>query len=132
MVSHISLHVTDADGEPGIPVAQPTVGQGKGCPFDLGVLVTLHSSSFPERLYLLFHCCSVLCMRARSLQLCLILCDPMVCTHQATLSMGFSWQEYWSELLCPPPGDLPHPGIELVFPVAPALQVDYLPLSTMC
>jgi len=26
--------------------------------------------------------------------------------------MGFSMQEYWSGLPCPPPGDLPHPGIE--------------------
>ena len=34
--------------------------------------------------------------------------------HQAPLSMGFSRQEYWSGLSCPPPGDLPEPGIELV------------------
>ena len=32
--------------------------------------------------------------------------------HQALLSMGFSRQEYWSGLPCPPPGDLPNPGIE--------------------
>ena len=32
----------------------------------------------------------------------------------APLSMGFSRQEYWSGLPCPPPGDLPHPGIELM------------------
>ena len=32
--------------------------------------------------------------------------------HQAPLSMGFSRQEYWSGLLCPPPGDLPNPGTE--------------------
>ena len=31
---------------------------------------------------------------------------------QAPLSMGFSRQEYWSGLLCPPPGDLPDPGIK--------------------
>ena len=31
---------------------------------------------------------------------------------QAPLSMGFSRQEYWSGLPWPPPGDLPHPGIE--------------------
>ena len=31
---------------------------------------------------------------------------------QAPLSMGFSSQEYWSGLPCPPPGDLPDPGIE--------------------
>ena len=28
------------------------------------------------------------------------------------MSMGFSRQEYWSELSCPPPGNLPNPGIE--------------------
>ena len=32
--------------------------------------------------------------------------------HQAPLSMGFSRQEYWSGLPCPPPGDLPDQGIE--------------------
>ena len=32
--------------------------------------------------------------------------------HQAPLSMGFSRQEYWSGLPCPPPGDLPDPEIE--------------------
>ena len=31
---------------------------------------------------------------------------------QAPLSMGFSRQEYWSGLPCPPPGNLPHPGTE--------------------
>ena len=30
---------------------------------------------------------------------------------QASLSMGFSRQEYWSGLPCPPPGDLPNSGI---------------------
>ena len=48
---------------------------------------------------------------------------------QAPLSMGFSRQEYWSGLPCPPPGDLPDPGIEPAFPVIPALQVDSSPLS---
>ena len=28
--------------------------------------------------------------------------------HQTPLFMGFSRQEYWSELPCPPPGDLPN------------------------
>ena len=45
--------------------------------------------------------------------------------HQA-LSMGCSRQEHWSGLPCPPPGDLPYPGIE---PTSPALQVDSLPLN---
>ena len=37
---------------------------------------------------------------------------------QAPLSIGFSRQEYWNGLSFPPPGDLPHPGIE---PASPAL-----------
>ena len=37
---------------------------------------------------------------------------------QAPLSMGFSRQEYWSGLPCPPPGDLPNPGIKPASPVA--------------
>ena len=49
--------------------------------------------------------------------------------HQAPLSMGFSRQEYWSGLPCPPPGDLPDPGIEPASSVAPALQADSLLLS---
>ena len=32
--------------------------------------------------------------------------------HKAPLSMGFSRQEYWSGLPCPPPGDLPNSGIK--------------------
>ena len=44
--------------------------------------------------------------------------------RQAPLSMGFSRQEYWSGLPCPPPGDIPNPGIE---PRSPTLQVDSLP-----
>ena len=43
--------------------------------------------------------------------------------------MGFSRQEYWSELTCPSPGDLPDPGIEPASPDGPDLQKDSLPLS---
>ena len=46
--------------------------------------------------------------------------------YQAPLSIEFSRQEYWSGLPFSPPGDLSDPGIELVSPVAPALQVDSL------
>ena len=51
-------------------------------------------------------------------------CDPMDVARQAPPSMGFSSQEYWSGLLFPSPGDLPHPGIE---PGSPALQANSLP-----
>ena len=46
---------------------------------------------------------------------CSLLSDsatPWTVAPQAPLSTGFSGQEYWSGLPCPPPGDLPNPGIE--------------------
>ena len=48
-----------------------------------------------------------------------------LCTaaSQAILSMGFSRQESWSGLPCPPTGQLPNPGIK---PRSPALQADSL------
>ena len=51
-------------------------------------------------------------------------CSPLVVAHQAPLSMGFSRQEYWSGLPCPPPGDLPDPGIE---PASPSLAGGFFP-----
>ena len=51
-------------------------------------------------------------MHAKSLQLCSTLCNSMDLSPRP-LSMGFSRQENWSELLCPSPGDLPNPGIKL-------------------
>ena len=42
-------------------------------------------------------------------QLCV---TPWTLACQVPLSMGFCRQEYWSRLLCHPPGDLPDPGIE--------------------
>ena len=41
--------------------------------------------------------------------------------HQIPLSMGFCRQEYWSGLLCPPPQDLPNPGIKPLCVTSPAL-----------
>ena len=41
--------------------------------------------------------------------------------HQAPLSVGFSRQEYWSGLVFPPLGDLPHLGIEPESLRSPAL-----------
>ena len=42
--------------------------------------------------------------------------------------MRFSRQEYWNGLPCPPPGDLPAPGIEPASLTFPALAVGSLPL----
>ena len=43
--------------------------------------------------------------------------------HQASLSLGFSRQEYWGGFPFPSPGDLPDPGIK---PGSPTLQADSL------
>ena len=48
---------------------------------------------------------------------------PWTVAYQAPPSMGFSRQEYWSELPFPSPGDLPNPGIE---PESPEFQADTL------
>ena len=59
-------------------------------------------------------------MHAKSLQSCLDFVTPQTVAHQAPLSMGFSGQEHWSGLSCPPPGNLPNPGIEPVSFTSPA------------
>ena len=48
---------------------------------------------------------------------------PWTVAHQASPSMGFSRQEYWSGLPVHSPGDIPDPGIE---PRSPTLQADAL------
>ena len=64
-------------------------------------------------------------MPAKSLQSCPTLCLPA----RLLCSWGFSRQEYWSGLPCPPQGDLPYSGIEPQSPVSPALQAGSLPLE---
>ena len=66
-------------------------------------------------------CCRL--NRFSHVQLCL---TPWTVARQAPLSVEFSRQDYCSGFPCPPPGDLPNPGIELG---SPALQVGFLLLS---
>ena len=51
-------------------------------------------------------------------------------TRLALLSMGFSKQEYWSGLPCPPPRDLPDSGTEPTSPVSLALASRFYTTST--
>ena len=62
--------------------------------------------------------CTFLRETAISLLACMLSCVQLSATLrtvvcQASLLTGFSRQEYWSGSLCPPPGDLPNPGIKL-------------------
>ena len=45
--------------------------------------------------------------------------------RQGPLFIGFSRQEFWTRLPCPPPGDLPDPGTELESLMSPAVA-DYI------
>ena len=52
--------------------------------------------------------------------------------HQAPLSMGFSRQEYWNGLHCPPPGDLSDLGIKLTSLTCPELAGGFFTTNTIC
>ena len=54
-------------------------------------------------------------------QSCLTLCEPIDCISPGCPSMEFSRHEYWSGLSFPPPGGLPHPGVETASLGSPAL-----------
>ena len=83
---------------------------------ELGLLVTGLPGKTPALLSFVSTCSVV--------QSCPTLCETLwIIACQAPLSMGFSRQEYWSRLPCPPPGDLPKLGIK---PRSSALQVDSL------
>ena len=49
--------------------------------------------------------------------------------HQAPLSMGFFWQEYWSGLPFASPGVRPNPGIKLTSLMSPALAGGFFTTS---
>ena len=54
---------------------------------------------------------------------------PWTATCQASLSMGFSRQEYWSGLPYPPPEDLPDPGNEPASLKSPTLASKFFTTS---
>ena len=62
-------------------------------------------------------------VKVKSLSCVRLFATPWTVAYQASLSMGFSRQEYWSGLPLPSPGDVPDPGIE---PASPALEADAL------
>ena len=71
----------------------------------------------------LFKRCAVL----SHFQPCSALCNPMDCGPP-----GFSRQDYWSGLPCPPPGDLPDPEIEPTSLTRPALADGFFTTGATC
>ena len=69
----------------------------------------------------------------RGVHTCSVMCDSAnlwTIAYQAPLSMGFSRQEYWNGLPCPPPADLLDPGIEPTSLRSPALADGFLTTGT--
>ena len=79
-------------------------------------------------------------VKVKVAQLCLTLCSPwtiytvhgLYTVHGIYMqSTGFSRQEYWSGLPCPPPGALPNPGIKPASLASPALAGRFFTSSTI-
>ena len=66
-------------------------------------------------------------MLAKLLKPCSTLWDLMDCRPSGSSVHGISRQEYWGELPCPAPGDLPDPGTEPLSPESPRSQAHPLP-----
>ena len=95
-------------------------------PFDCFLLMFLIHTSLNIDGCLLFNCvCVCMCTLSHFSRIQLF-ATLWTAAHQASLSIRFSRQEYWSGFPCPPLEDLPDPGNE---PVSPALQADSLLLS---
>ena len=69
----------------------------------------------------------VRCVHAKSLVSYCATLWTLAC--QSFLSVGFSSQEYWSGLPCPPPEDLPDPQIKSMSVTSPALAVGFFTTS---
>ena len=67
-----------------------------------------------------------MCLCTQSLQLSSTLCDPIDHSPPGSSVHGILQARRWSGFPCPPPGDLPDPGMERA---SPALQANSLPLS---
>ena len=73
--------------------------------------------------------CMCVCVCALLLSHVWLFVTPWTVAHQASLSMGFPRQEYWSGLPFPLLRDLPDPGIKPMSPASPALWADSLPVE---
>ena len=65
-------------------------------------------------------------MHAKLLQLCLTLWEPMDSSPPGSSVHGILQEEYWSGCPCPPPGDLPDPGVKPASLASPAMAGGFL------
>ena len=69
-------------------------------------------------------------MRAKSLQSCLILCDPMYYSPPGSSVRGILRARILEWVAMPPAGDLPNPGIKPMSLMSPALADGFFTTST--
>ena len=112
-----------------IPELGRSTGEGKGYPFHYSCLdnpidrgawhATVHGvAKSRTQLSTEYKLCYVMLSHFNRVRLFVTLWTVAL---QTPLSMGFSKQEYWNGLPCPPPGNFPNPGIEPVSLRSPAL-----------
>ena len=89
--------------------------------------VSLQNTRFLDLFFKLLYAYSFACVLSCFSPVC---ATPWTVAHQASLSMGFSRQEYWSGLSCPPPGDPPNPEIKPVSLTSPELAGGFFTTST--
>ena len=107
----------------GVPAAELSSPHSCWMSHSLGVKCRVRGGPAQERLVTKTKAYGVMCQSMQISFLCAcvlshfsrvrLLATPRTVACHIPLSMGFSRQECWSGLPCPPPGDLPDPGIEL-------------------
>ena len=85
------------------------------------IIIIIIQFKFTEENPWIQYCAKDACMHTNSLSGVWLCVTLWIVAPQAPLSVGFSRQEYWSELPRPPPGDLPDPQIEPASLTPPAL-----------
>ena len=75
--------------------------------------------------------CVCVCVCPRELSRVRLFATPWTVANQAPLSMEFSRQEYWRDLLFPTSGDLPDPGIKPSSPASPSLAGEFFTTGTI-
>ena len=71
----------------------------------------------------------VACVHAKSLQLCLTLCNPMDCSPLGSSVHGILQARILEWVPCSPPEDLPNPGVESMSFMSPALAGRFFTIS---
>ena len=91
-------------------------------------LIMRDEQNIPPHIHMHTHICSCV---LRCFSCAQLFATLWIMAHQVPLSMGFPGQKDWSELPCPPPGDLPDPGIQPVSLMSPALAGGFFITSTI-